>query len=161
MPRKKLTDRQRRQVEEKEKQIRFQRQQNSIERLSVPQEKFDPVEAVEMDGPKKANLGLHLAHEHPVITRDMQMPVLRAAKLKKGQFKPDLELKIKGWNMTGEFSQAGAGHAAAAERAQLNRAGHGQQSDRGAINFDGAKGKDFFEQRKFSQAGSENFHLYS
>lgn len=81
MPGKKLSPKLRRQVEEKEKQIMYQRQQNSIERLSIPAPShFDQHQTVTMDVPRKANQGLHMHHEHPVITRDMQMPLMRPIK---------------------------------------------------------------------------------
>lgn len=95
MPTKKLPARLRRAVEIKERKLQYQRQLNSIERLSIPNTKFDfqtisPTEGqlVALSGPsgyhssteslrKKANTGLHLAHEHPVITRDMHVPLVR------------------------------------------------------------------------------------
>lgn len=73
--------------------------------------------------------------------------------------------------MTGEFSQVPANSSDPLQQqhhlrvnSQTQRQTHGGQIlqvDHIPINFDETKEKDFFESRKFSQAGSENFHLYS
>lgn len=116
-----------------------------------------------MDSPRRANQGLHLTHEHPVITRDMQMPKMKPLKQKKGQFKPDLDLKIKGWNMSGDYSQGGLVDASARMNSQRQRQQDGPLSQFvDIVDINTRHDKDFFEQRKFSQeAGSENFHIYS
>ena len=161
MPRKKLTEKQRRVVEEKEKQIRYARQQNSIHRLSIPQMKSDSEDDLEMDSPRKANDGLHMAHEHPVITRDMQMPAQKSfSKQRSADKRKENEMRIKGWNMTGELSNIIQENSRVRHEREKNAMGQILSIERIPAK-DGQKDQDFFEKRKFSQAGSESFHLYS
>ena len=59
--------------------------------------------------------------------------------------------------MSGEFAQGPDGNVRA--NSQTQREQEGQLSQ--FVDMSTQQEKDFFDTRKFSQAGSENFHLYS
>ena len=89
---KKLTAKQQQAKQEKEKQLRFARQQGSIQMLSKPsprtmQSLREQEEIAEvLGGSPAANRGLHMVAEHEIITKEMPDPnVIGAIGRKKTQ----------------------------------------------------------------------------
>ena len=83
----------------------FMQQQNSIKLLSSPNEKTliaqqEKELKSQFLGPQKANDGLHLTAEHPVITRDMPEPGSwrKLHNSSPGKSLDEVEREVEAWN---------------------------------------------------------------
>lgn len=86
-----------------QKKLQYEKQQESINSLSIPAERVQLHQREEyiskaLYGNKKANQGMHLVAEHPVITRDMRISTVKRNKHRKR----DQERAPQGWDIIDE-----------------------------------------------------------